>query len=274
MKILAVGCLHGKIPKNLFRILEKEKPDLILGSGDYAGVRLTKPLPVLENQAIKKYGTKFSLWPQKIQEKFIDIDRHAEKNGKKILKFLSKLDVPVYFVHGNWDGMQSGGEMPEFSFKNTRKMFFVHKKSKKFQNIFVVGYGGYRVTSMKEYLYRDLSEQITTLPEITQFKKRMTGEIEKLFKKIKGKKTILITHDPPYKTLDYLKSARKFYGEKITRKIIEKYQPLLCVCSHFHEHQGTARIEKTLVVNSGYGHKGQMALIEITDSRVKTKLIK
>ena len=73
MEILAIGCLHGKIPKNLKKILRKEKPDLILGSGDYAGLQLSIPMQELEERTIEKYGTRFSLWPKKEQIKYLRI---------------------------------------------------------------------------------------------------------------------------------------------------------------------------------------------------------
>ena len=276
MKILALGCLHGKVPKNLKAILKKEKPDLILGCGDWGGTKLRKPLPYYEHKAIKKYGTRFKLWPRKVRAWFIKVERHSVERGRKILKRIGHIGVPLYFVHGNWDGFQSGGETPnarDFFYRNTKNSFFVHNKVKRFGDLKILGYGGYRVTSMKEYLYKDLPNQIVTLKEISRYKRKMKKQMGRLFKKAKGGKVIFITHDPPHKTLDYLAAAKKFYGEKISREMIEKYKPLLCLCAHFHEHQGAAKIGKTLVVNSGFGQKGQMALIEL-NGKVKVGFVK
>lgn len=274
IKILCVGCLHGKIPKNFDRRIKKNKPDLILGSGDYAGINLRQPLAVFERKIIEKYGTEFSSWPKKIQMKFDSIETDAQENGLKVLNYVSKLNIPFYFVHGNWDQVLKKYTGTQFVVKRQKNMFFVHNKVKKFKNIFILGYGGYRVTSMKEYLYNDLPQQFVDLAEILIFRRKMTEDLEKLFKKVEAVNTIFLTHDPPYKTLDYLKSEKKFYGEKISRRIIEKYQPLLCICSHFHEHQGIMKIGRTIVINSGFGHNGQAALVEIENGKAKTKLIK
>jgi Icc-related predicted phosphoesterase len=198
----------------------------------------------------------------------------ALNNGVKVLNHIGNLGIPYYFIHGNWDDPSAIGEIPEFHFKNKKNMFFIHNKIKKFKNIFVIGYGGYRVTSMKEYLYKDVPRQIVEFSEIMQNKRKMTNEMERLFGKVRAKQTILLTHDPPYKTFDYLKIAKKFYGEKITRKMIEKFQPLICICSHFHEHQGIMKIGKTIVVNTGDGKIGQMAFAEIENNKVKAKLVK
>jgi Icc-related predicted phosphoesterase len=56
--------------------------------------------------------------------------------------------------------------------------------------------------------------------------------------------------------------------------MIEKYNPMICICSHFHEHQGIKKIGKTFVLNSGYGHDGQMALVDLENNKIKVKLIK
>lgn len=271
IKILCVGCFHGTIPKNLDRIAKKEKPDLILGSGDYAGIELERPMAYYEEQAIKKYGTIFSLWPKKIQAKFLKIEKKAVRNGFNVLIHFGKLGIPFYFVHGNWDDPSA---ISQLHFKNKKNMFFIHNKIEKFKNIVVIGYGGYRPVSVKEYLYKDIPNQTVRLSEVLEYKRKITNEMQKLFKKVGTKQTILLTHDPPYKTFDFLEVAKKYYGEKITRSMIEKYQPLICVCSHFHEYQGTMKIGKTVVVNVGYGKIGRMALLEIENRKVKVRLIR
>jgi Icc-related predicted phosphoesterase len=40
-------------------------------------------------------------------------------------------------------------------------------------------------------------------------------------------------------------------GSHAVRQIIEEYQPLLALHGHIHESRGTARIGRTLCINSG-----------------------
>ena len=66
-----------------------------------------------------------------------------------------------------------------------------------------------------------------------------------------GKKTVLVTHAPPYGTkLDNVHGGHS--GNKSIRKFIEKCQPCLLFCGHIHENSGKQdRIKKTVVVNPG-----------------------
>jgi len=47
----------------------------------------------------------------------------------------------------------------------------------------------------------------------------------------------------------------------ITRELIEKYQPLLCIGGHIHEHFDKDRVNQTVCINAGYG-KDANILIE------------
>ena len=71
-------------------------------------------------------------------------------------------------------------------------------------------------------------------------------------KKIKGyKKSVLITHAPPYKTkLD--KILEKYCGSKPIRKFIEKNKITLNVCGHLHENAGKEdKIKDARIINPG-----------------------
>jgi Icc-related predicted phosphoesterase len=55
------------------------------------------------------------------------------------------------------------------------------------------------------------------------------------------------------------------YGSKLTRRIIERYQPRLCVHGHIEEGRGTDRIGKTAIVNVGEGRSGTYAVTKVDD---------
>lgn len=285
LKLIAIGCIHGDLKKNLLDFIVSEKPDAVLASGDFSGGDFDEKLRKYEKDLVDKFGPISEFWPLKVQ---IDSEKNFQKwakisaqNTEKVFHELKKIKVPIFYIHGNWDsvsmdmrGAFEGSGAFFIDEQEGKNMSFIHNRVVRMKDFDVVGFGGYRGTSTKEYLYKDLPEPRPDPRYITGIRDGMMRHLDKLFARVRNKrKTILLTHDPPYKVLDYLAQAQKNYGEKVTRDIIKKHKPMLCVCSHFHEHQGVAKIKKTVVVNSGYGKNGQCALIEIGD-KVKVKLVK
>ena len=284
VKFVAMGCLHGSLKKEVIELIKKEKPDAVLISGDFTGGDYSEELRKYESDLVNTFGPISEFWPLEIQiesdKKFRKWGRIALRNNKKIFERLKKLDVPIYYIHGNWDSVS----VSKNRFENTtdflideqegKNMKFIHKKIVKVKGISILGFGGYRGTSAKEYLLEDIPGFVVDKNPVIEIRDKMKTKIEKLFSKVKDKrKMIFLTHDPPYKTFDYLESAKKFYGEKVTLEIIKKYKPLACVCSHFHEHRGSKKIGVTNVIATGFGQKGQVCIITIDESKVKTKFI-
>lgn len=90
--------------------------------------------------------------------------------------------------------------------------------------------------------------------------KEVHDSLMKAYDRIKGlKKKVLITHVPPKNTLlDDLGWTSA--GSEAVRKVIEKTQPDLCICGHFHETEGLIdKIGKTRIIN--VGHKGALLTI-------------
>jgi Icc-related predicted phosphoesterase len=89
--------------------------------------------------------------------------------------------------------------------------------------------------------------------------------------------TIFLTHNIPYRTkLDTLldkksKYYRKHFGSSVARWFCDKYQPLVCIGGHMHEHFGKIRTRKTLVINVGFGAHVNV-MIELEGERVKEVL--
>ncbi len=286
LKIVAVGCIHGELNKKILNLIESEKPDAVLISGDFSGGDFSEKLRKYEKNLVEKFGPISELWPLKLQ---IDSEKSFRKwakmsahNTARVFHELKKLSIPVFYVHGNWDSvlMETRGFVAESSgnfFVDKEaggNMHFIHNRIAKIKGYEIIGFGGYRGTSTKEYLQNDIPEPRLDPRYVMQVRDELKRGMEKLFTRIKDRrKTILLTHDPPYKTFDYLASTKKNYGEKVTREVIERHSPLLCLCSHFHEHQGIGKIKSTMVINSGYGGEGQCALIEI-DKTIKVRLIK
>ncbi|MBI4894458.1 MAG: metallophosphoesterase family protein [Candidatus Aenigmarchaeota archaeon] len=287
LKIVALGCIHGVLKKSVVEAIKREGPEAILVSGDFTGSVHDDEVRKYEKDLVENFGPISQFWPLRVQidseKKFARWGRIAAENTAKVFNDLDKLGIPLYYVHGNWDSVSTDGRgmlensgdffIDQVEGKNLK---FIHEKVVKVGGFSVIGFGGYRGSSAKEYLIGDLPEDDPNMEGIRQVREDMRRRMERLFGKIKDpSRAILLTHDPPYKLHDYLEAAKKNYGEKVTREVIEKYEPAVCVCSHFHEHQGLGKIKKTLVVNSGYGREGQFTLIEADASgRVSVTLKK
>jgi Icc-related predicted phosphoesterase len=282
-KIFAIGCIHGVLKKEISLTIKKEGPDAILVSGDFTGSIHDDEVRKYEKELVENFGPVPHLWPLKVQieseKKFMKWGKISAENTAKVFNDLDKIGLPVYYVHGNWDSVSSEGKgMFEGSAGffidkvKGKNLNFVHEKIVKINGFSIVGFGGYRGASVKEYLCGDVPDHV--MDHILQIRDDMRKRMERLFSGVRDRrKSILLTHDPPYKLHDWLDLAKRNYGEKVTRDIIEKHRPAVCVCSHFHEHQGVGKIKDTVVVNSGYGREGQCAIVNI-DDEVKVRLLK
>jgi Icc-related predicted phosphoesterase len=80
---------------------------------------------------------------------------------------------------------------------------------------------------------------------------------------------IMVSHQPPYDTINDQVSPGVHVGSKSIRKFIEERQPLVCYTGHIHEGIGIDHIGKTAVVNPGPAGRGSYVLTEISDGRIK-----
>jgi len=97
--------------------------------------------------------------------------------------------------------------------------------------------------------------------------KKRKAEYETASKKIcslfekSSKSVIFLSHNIPFNTsIDVIVNKNSprngwHYGSLIARKIIEKYQPTVCIGGHIHEHFGKCKIGKTICINTGFGPK-------------------
>src|SRR3989338_1738964 len=76
------------------------------------------------------------------------------------------------------------------------------------------------------------------------------------------KKTILVTHSPPYDTKIDLAGFGVHLGCREINRAIEKFQPLLHICAHVHEAKGEIEIGKTKSINVGPLKVGNALLAE------------
>jgi Icc-related predicted phosphoesterase len=84
-----------------------------------------------------------------------------------------------------------------------------------------------------------------------------------------GLPQIMLSHQPPYDTINDQVSPGVHVGSKSIRKFIEEQQPLICFTGHIHEGTGIDHIGNTAIVNPGPAGKGSYVLTEISGGRIK-----
>ena len=149
-----------------------------------------------------------------------------------ILNKLNKLKTNILIIHGNHE---TSSVMKKLCSKYDH-LIFIHKKYYKQNNHIFFGYGGSGFALVEPNFYK-------------------TGEkFQKIIRKNKDKKIILITHAPPYKTkLDLIVGSH--CGNKTFRNFVSRNKIDLYICGHLHENFGKKdHIKKTHILNPGpYG---------------------
>jgi len=168
---------------------------------------------------------------------------------KRIFKKMREItSSPIYFVPGNCDPP----DLITFS-DESQKIFNVHEKAIPFGDKVVVGFGGSNITPFSTLI--EFPENV--------IKDKLTSILEK----INPDKTLLLTHVPPYNTLDKIYSG-EHVGSTGLREIIEKFNPLAVFCGHIHEEQGVTYIGRTIVIHPGPAMKGYYAIVEINKDKI------
>lgn len=147
-----------------------------------------------------------------------------------IMRRLNKLNKKIVIINGNHEDASTFIKYSKL-FKN---ISFIHKKHFTAGNVLFLGYGGGGFSAVDR-----------------EFEKISRTKFKKIIKSNKGKKIILVTHAPPYRTmLDKL--AHGHSGNKSIRHFIEKNKVDLLICGHLHENFGREdKIGKTKVINPG-----------------------
>ncbi len=281
MKILTIGCLHGKIPAGLEAFVKKNKVEAILACGDYANADKSRDI------IFKNWGKDW--WEVVGLKKAKKILKEQHKTGISVLRKFNSLGIPVYLVFGNNDfyrdylnpvkktefdlKVEGVGDFEDAIKKSFKKIKVIHLKTVSLGRLKISGYNNYRGYGIK----KDLHEDVT--PEKKKIMDSIRKKIRKDFKKISGSE-IIITHEPPFGTrFDLIKNkASPINGMHIGDDVLKEFAPKskwkIILCAHMHEHWGIDKIGKTKIIACGYGREGKAALIELPSLRVKLVKIK
>ena len=190
INIICSGDFHGEIPAKMAEIVEKDEIDAALLTGDY--------MPFFEADYWKT---------------------------DELMKFLGKLQIPIYMVHGNTDFLAL--ESLSIWERKHKNLHFIDWKRIILGNHWLVGVG-----IGEDWLYLG-EKDIRVVERLVQ---------------IDPKRTILLSHYPPFGVVDFTLSDTHA-GDGYLRRLIERYQPPLVICGHIHEAKGIDKIGDTLVVN-------------------------
>lgn len=85
-----------------------------------------------------------------------------------------------------------------------------------------------------------------------------------------GQALVLLSHQPPFGTINDLVGHGRHVGSQSIRGFIEKHRPLICFTGHIHEGRGIGRIGDTQIVNPGPFREGGYAYARVEDGRVQS----
>ncbi len=271
MNLLALGCLHGKVPAGLKSFVKKNKVDLIFSLGDHCDGDVLRDIQFKNWDAFK--GKNFYKVLRKLLGKRYKKEiLHYAKSGTAVLRSLDSLGKPVLVCLGNNDfdrgtrtGSKINSETIEETCKKSKNLIYTTGKSKELENYFLAAVPDYRGAGDK------------SMKKKKHFRKKYSWEkkLLKLFSRAHGKKIIFIGHDQPLNCrLDKIINKAsplngKHIGDEIIRKFILKEKPPIYIGAHMHEHWGFDKIGKTKIIACGYGRKRQAAMIELPSLEVK-----
>ena len=205
MKILALGDPHGKLPKNLDRIIKKNKIDIIICVGD---IPLTP-----KNPADPK--------------SWIGFRKKADKSYKEMIRKLCSYKLPFLTLRGN---MYIGDK---------RANDFTKSIFRKYKNLYYKKTGKIKIKN-QDFIFFDMIFEMHSVRtkgglRLARTDMKRERKLNKLLHE--SKYSILISHAPPYNILDKIHSG-KHVGSKILLKAIKKHPPEYVLCGHIHEAKG------------------------------------
>lgn len=250
LKFVAFGDLIANC-KVLKRIVDMDLSgdDFMIFTGDIPNPEVFKKLSKQMVEAgLGDLGDKLNIAKETEPEKALKQIEREIREAKNLFAEMSK-KVRIIGVWGNADNVKILNKVPIED-----HIEITHNKIVCIGDFCLLGYNGRPL-----YIFEKENKEQWAFTE-----EEIYSDLNGLFKKLKGKKVILVTHDPPYGVLDqvveeYRKYAVGTYGERAKdghvgsvglREIVDKYKPMLHVFSHIHECKGVFA-GQTIFVNTG-----------------------
>lgn len=277
MKFLIIGDLHGNKLKIHFRDF-----DAIIAPGDFCLDEARKYMFQALRWNMQNPNANIEWYDIVGKKRAKKIVQRSIAKGREILEELNSFGVPVYTVPGNWDWtgdkdaywyIERENHWKKILIKGLKNVFDVYHRRISTKEFDFIGHG---ITSGPEYPQYKKDKKRLTKKESLRMKKeykKLYARIAKLFQKA-SRPVIYLSHNVPFHTkLDKItnKESPRYgyhYGSFVSRKIIERYQPLVCIGGHMHEHFGKDKIGRTIIINAGFGSEVN-TLLEIEKGKIK-----
>lgn len=273
LKLFVLSDLHGVFPDDLRERIMDEEPDVVVCCGDVTPFRLR------DEYFEHVYGSDEDkpLWEYIGKKRFKAETRKDFADAHHVLGVLDDLPFPVRFVPGNvdrtiWEKEDTESSNHAWAWPDQDYLYpFL-------DDLLGVKDISYGADIIGDYVL--IGYPLSSFPGRVQSDpyrrhRRWLDNAFKTFewKKHEDKKVILVSHNGPYDTnTDMITSEDadesvqgEHYGSKLARRIVERYQPRLCVHGHIEEGRGTDIIGDTKIVNVGEGRSGSHAVIEVVD---------
>src|SRR3989344_6412741 len=133
MKILAIGDFQGVFPERLKNKIKREEFDLIVGVGDYTGIKDWRPY-IMKDLALAKKGLRID------PEEYFGKDRYKRllkkdfNVGKEILLELNRFGKKAIIVFGN-------GDWYKYPFEKWKRQRGYDELANKLKNLKNITYG-------------------------------------------------------------------------------------------------------------------------------------
>ncbi|MBD3318353.1 hypothetical protein GF342_00410 [Candidatus Woesearchaeota archaeon] len=269
MKFLAIGDLHGAIPKIHFKNFQA-----VIAPGDFC------------SDAPRQYmfqALQYNLsHPTKKEKQWYDIvgKRKAKAmieqslaDGRVIVERLNALNVPVYVVPGNWDWTPKDDSDWHYYRKHhwtallegLENIIDCHHRLVDAGTFDIIGHG---IISGPEYPQHKKDQQQLTAKQRKEKRReydRQYRKLDRLFQQSQ-KPVLFISHNVPYGTpfdkINNPSSPRdgEHVGSVLARRMSLKYSPLLGIAGHMHEYFGKCRLGKTTWIDTGFGSDVNVAI--------------
>jgi len=274
MKFLIVGDLHGQKPKIHFKDF-----DAIIAPGDFCSDAPRKHMFAAMKKR-KETGKDVWWWDMVDgKRKGMQMVKQSLADGRKITEYLNSFGVPVYAVPGNWDWSPEDPRDPDCMllnrnyypdlFEGLSNIIDVHLRGYTIDGLRIIGHG---ITSGPEMPQTPKEQKGTPISvvSLTRWYERRLERLRQLFLR-SPLPALFLSHNVPYNTaLDQITNLHnprhgQHFGSVIARRLIEEFQPPVCVGAHMHEHFGKCMMGKTVCINAGFGGKVN-TLLELSDS--------
>lgn len=279
LKAFVVSDLHGVLSEEMRRAVCDEEPDVVLCCGDVTPFRLR------EEYFEHVHGSDEALWDVVGKRRYKAETVKDIADAHHVLAGLDDLPFPVRFVPGNNDHVRWSHELREDDPVEVEWGWPQQDFLEGFLSDIGVKDVSYGADIIGDYVvigYPFSSSPGHVQSDVYRRHRAWLDNCFKVFeqKRHADKNVIFLCHNGPYNVAtDVITSDEapesvqgEHYGSKLARRIIDRYQPKVCVHGHIDEGRGEDVLGETRVVNVGSGKHGMYGVIEIRREGLQVRL--